>query len=84
MDKPHQDKPPKMPTENYNYHHKLVEEWRTDLKPLNVDQPEGPSFKVHSLTEVFQSHFLPLFCCFGSLTLVLPGKFLSPFLLWAL
>jgi len=48
MDKPHQDKPPKMPTENYNYHHKLVNEWRTDLKPLNVDQPEGPSFQVPS------------------------------------
>ncbi|KAL3159938.1 hypothetical protein ABBQ38_010331 [Trebouxia sp. C0009 RCD-2024] len=46
MDKPHQDTPPKMPTENYNYHHKLVDDWRTDLKPLNVDQPEGPSFKV--------------------------------------
>lgn len=54
MDKPHQDKPPKMPTENYNYHHKLVDEWRTDLKPLNVDQPEGPSFKVYSLTPIFQ------------------------------
>ena len=48
MDKPHQDEPPKMPTENYNYHHKLVNEWRTDLKPLNVDQPEGPSFQVPS------------------------------------
>ncbi len=48
MDKPHQDKPPKMPTENYNYHHKLVNEWRSDLKPLNVDQPEGPSFQVPS------------------------------------
>ncbi|DBA72671.1 TPA: putative terpene-alkaloid biosynthetic cluster [Trebouxia sp. C0005] len=46
MDKPHQDKPPKMPTETYNYHHKLVNSWRTDLKPLNVDQPEGPSFQV--------------------------------------
>ena len=40
-----------MPTENYNYHHKLVDEWRTDLKPLNVEQPEGPSFKVCSLVE---------------------------------
>ena len=49
MDKPHKDKAPKMPTENYNYHHKLVNDWRTDLKPLNVDQPEGPSFKVRSL-----------------------------------
>lgn len=46
MDTPHQDKPPKMPTKNYNYHHKLVNEWRTDLKPLNVDQPKGPSFQV--------------------------------------
>ena len=48
MDKPHQDKPPKMPSDNYNYHSKLVNEWRTDLKPLNVDQPEGPSFNVNN------------------------------------
>ena len=47
MDQPHHDKPPKMPQENYNYHHKLVDDWRSDLKPLNVDQPEGPSFKVY-------------------------------------
>ena len=47
MDKPHKDTPPKMPTENYSYHSKLVKDWRSDLKPLNVDQPEGPSFKVN-------------------------------------
>jgi len=64
MDKPHQDKPPKMPTENYNYHHKLVNEWRSDLKPLNVDQPEGPSFQVPSqllATTSLQIHALPAF-----------------------
>lgn len=48
MDHPHHDKPPKMPTENYNYHQNLVKDWRTDLKPWNVDQPEGPSFQVAS------------------------------------
>jgi len=37
-----------MPSDNYNYHSKLVNEWRTDLKPLNVDQPEGPSFNVNN------------------------------------
>jgi len=62
MDKPHQDKPPKMPTENYNYHHKLVNEWRTDLKPLNVDQPEGPSFQVPLLAMTSpQMPALPVF-----------------------
>ncbi len=64
MDKPHQDKPPKMPTENYNYHHKLVHEWRTDLKPLNVDQPEGPSFQVPSYvlaTTSLQMPALPVY-----------------------
>ena len=50
MDQPHHDKPPKMPTENYNYHQNLVTDWRTDLKPWNVDQPEGPSFQVHIIS----------------------------------
>ena len=50
MDQPHHDKPPKMPTENYNYHQNLVTDWRTDLKAWNVDQPEGPSFQVHIIS----------------------------------
>ena len=46
IDQPHHDTPPKMPSENYNYHRSFISDWRTDLKPWNVDQPEGPSFKV--------------------------------------
>ena len=40
---------PVIPTLNSNFHTKLVEQergWRTGLKPLNVVQPEGPSFTV--------------------------------------
>jgi hypothetical protein len=34
-----------------NYHKDLAkattgEEWRSDLKPINITQPEGPSFSV--------------------------------------
>ena len=46
IDAPHKDSPPQMPTEDYNYHRNLVSQWRTDIKTLNVDQPEGPSFQV--------------------------------------
>ena len=40
---------PIIPTLNSNFHTKLVDQergWRTGLKPLNVVQPEGPSFSV--------------------------------------
>ena len=38
---------PPVPTKNVNYHHELCEKpSRTDLKPLNVVQPEGVSFTV--------------------------------------
>ncbi|KAL0041485.1 hypothetical protein WJX79_005084 [Trebouxia sp. C0005] len=40
---------PIIPTLNSNFHTKLVDQergWRTGLKPLNVVQPEGPSFTV--------------------------------------
>ncbi|GAX83474.1 hypothetical protein CEUSTIGMA_g10899.t1 [Chlamydomonas eustigma] len=34
--------------DDHNYHHQLCKApWRTDLKPINVVQPEGPSFIVH-------------------------------------
>jgi Cu2+-containing amine oxidase len=46
IDQPHHETPPKMPLKNYNYHRSFITDWRTDLKPWNVDQPEGPSFKV--------------------------------------
>ncbi|KAA6416614.1 MAG: Cu2+-containing amine oxidase [Trebouxia sp. A1-2] len=54
IDQPHHDKPPKMPSENYNYHRSFITDWRTDLKPWNVDQPEGPSFKVEGNSIVWQ------------------------------
>ena len=39
--------PPQIPDLNVNYHRNLMEkEWRTGLKPLNIVQPEGPSFAV--------------------------------------
>ena len=39
--------PPPVPDLNINYHRNLMEkEWRTGLKPLNIVQPEGPSFTV--------------------------------------
>ena len=37
---------PPFPKENCNYHHKLVGPPRQDIKPLDVVQPEGPSFTV--------------------------------------
>lgn len=42
-------KPPKYNDLDCNFHHLLSEKevgWRTDLKELNVVQPEGPSFSV--------------------------------------
>lgn len=40
--------PPKVPLVNINYHKDLCEiPIRTDLKPLNVSQPDGSSFIVH-------------------------------------
>lgn len=39
--------PWKVPKANSNYHRNLMDKgWRTSLKPLNIDQPEGPSFTV--------------------------------------
>lgn len=44
--KPKRDTPVKIPTETHNYDPKLLPEGflRKDLKPLQVVQPEGPSF----------------------------------------
>jgi primary-amine oxidase len=36
-----------LPPESANYAADLVENQRTDLKPLNIAQPEGPSFEVN-------------------------------------
>jgi primary-amine oxidase len=48
IDQPYADSvPPLVPTKNINYHRDLCEKpVRTDLKPLNVVQPEGVSFTV--------------------------------------
>ena len=36
----------KMPEEASHYHRDFVKVTRTDIKPLDIVQPEGPSFKV--------------------------------------
>ena len=36
-----------MPPNDGNYAAEFVQEFRTDLKPLDIVQPEGPSFKVN-------------------------------------
>ena len=49
MDKPYKGSGKKweMPTKDDNYHRTLQDKpWRNTLKPLNIDQPEGPSFQV--------------------------------------
>lgn len=44
---PYGDETPEMPSSDHNYHRNLqTKPWRTDLKPLDVVQPEGPSFSV--------------------------------------
>jgi Cu2+-containing amine oxidase len=41
--------PWKVPKANSNYHRNLMDKgFRTSLKPLNIDQPEGPSFTVRT------------------------------------
>lgn len=39
---------PPFAKQDFNYHHKLVGPTRADIKPLNIVQPEGPSFSVSS------------------------------------
>lgn len=47
IDKPHGDNPPKVPDNDINYHKDLCEfPVRADLKPLNVVQPDGPSWTL--------------------------------------
>ena len=42
-----------VPLEDNNYHRNLQNRgWRDTLKPLNIDQPEGPSFTVRDLFPV--------------------------------
>lgn len=55
--------PWKVPKADSNYHRNLMNKpWRTSLKPLNIDQPEGPSFTVRALPHLDHPcllHFLP-------------------------
>lgn len=47
IDKPYGDTPPEIPSEPVNYHKDLCEKPpRTDLKPLNIVQPQGPSWEI--------------------------------------
>ena len=49
IDQQHGESPTPLPDADFNYHSELSGEerpWRTDLKPLDIVQPEGPSFKV--------------------------------------
>lgn len=39
------DAPP-VPREDSNYSHRFQETWRTDMRPIEIVQPEGPSFAV--------------------------------------
>lgn len=36
-----------VPRTPHNYAARLQKEWRTDLKPIEIIQPQGPSFSVH-------------------------------------
>jgi Cu2+-containing amine oxidase len=45
------DKPASIPPVDVNYHTQLAREttgtaWRSDLQPINITQPQGPSFTV--------------------------------------
>lgn len=49
IDLQHGDKVPELPDTDVNYHSDIAggeRPWRTDLKPLDIVQPEGPSFSV--------------------------------------
>ena len=47
---------PPFAKQDFNYHHKLVGPTRSDIKPLNILQPEGPSFSVSPLTAPLCRH----------------------------
>ncbi len=56
--------PWKVPKANSNYHRNLMDKgFRTSLKPLNIDQPEGPSFTVRPFLAPFHS-CIPLYHLF--------------------
>lgn len=49
IDTPHGEKIPPLPDTDSNYHRDIAgaeRPWRTGLKPLDIVQPEGPSFTV--------------------------------------
>ena len=47
---------PPFAKQDFNYHHKLVGPTRTDIKPLNIVQPEGPSFSVSPTSTCLLRH----------------------------
>ena len=49
INQPYGDAAPAVPDLDMNYHRELQPQpWRDDIKPLNVMQPEGPSFSVRT------------------------------------
>ena len=57
---------PPFAKEDFNYHHKLVGPTRTDIKPLNILQPEGPSFAVRPTPICLLDHPLTQLHSFSS------------------
>ena len=60
---------PPFAKQDFNYHHKLVGPTRSDIKPLNILQPEGPSFTVSLSLPALPSSLVlcrsSLRCCSG-------------------
>ena len=60
---------PPFAKQDFNYHHKLVGPTRSDIKPLNILQPEGPSFTVSpslpALSSAVVCYQSSLRCCSG-------------------
>eukprot|EP00879_Flechtneria_rotunda_P011264 GHRR01011766.1.p1 GENE.GHRR01011766.1~~GHRR01011766.1.p1 ORF type:complete len:590 (+),score=170.84 GHRR01011766.1:1269-3038(+) len=57
------DEPARMPPLMVNYHRDLAKattgvEWRDDVKPINVTQPQGPSFRVEGNSVTWQKWHL--------------------------
>jgi primary-amine oxidase len=56
IDQPYGDSPPPIPSKSINYHKDICEKpVRTGLKPLNVVQPDGVSFKVEGNRVTWQN-----------------------------
>ena len=63
VDKPHKGTPV-IPKQDVNYHSSFSRDsWRTSMKPLNVVQPDGPSFSVRRPPSGFGLRVLVAFSC---------------------